>query len=234
MQLLIGCDRTPSAPAVARRPLSEVRGNNTITGHVYLRGTPPMMETIPNKPCCDGAEPLKEETVIVDPNTGGLKNVLISIDGLPPVSAASIPPLMLDQKNCQYVPHVVGICVGQTMTVRSDDATMHNTHFAPQNNEAKNLVTASPGDSKSTTFTAPEYIRLRCDVHPWMSAYVGVFDTPFFAVSGNDGSFEIHDLPPGRYKLVAWHERYGSLERSIDIPSNATTQPSIEIEYRPS
>jgi plastocyanin len=219
----VGCeDQVKREPRVA---IDKVKGDGRVRGVVRFEGTPPVMRTIENRPCHPAAEPIAEEHVVVGAS-GGLKNVFVTVESpaLPKVDGSPLPPAVLDQVSCRYVPHAVGVCVGQTLRVRtSDPGTMHNVHYNPSGNESRNFAMTGAGQEKAVTFTAPEFIRVACDVHPWMSAHVGVFDTPFFAVTDDKGEFEILNLPSGRYKLVAWHERYGKLESDVSVERSAVT-----------
>jgi hypothetical protein len=111
--------------------------------------------------------------------------------------------------------------VGQTLLVRSSDDTLHNVHYKPDRNRPANFGLTAAGAEKKVTFAAPEFVRVKCDVHPWMTAYVGVFETPFFAATGADGRFEIKSLPAGEYTLVAWHELYGRQAQKLEIADEA-------------
>ena len=151
--------------------------------------------------------------------------------GGPRFSGASRDAALLDQKDCQYVPHVLGVQIGQPLEIRSSDPTMHNVHFVPDNNAPGNYGMTQAGDERKVTFDNADIIRFKCDVHPWMTAYVGVFDNPFFAVSANDGSFEIAKVPAGSYKLVAWQEQLGTIERDVVLTSD---QPiDVNFEFKP-
>jgi plastocyanin len=185
------------------------------------------MNQIANDHCLPDAPVLKEETVVVGAN-GGLKNVLVSIEGLGAMDGSSLPPARLDQVDCRYVPHVLGLCAGQTLRVTSSDPTLHNVQFAGTLNRAQNFGMTHAGATRDvTTLTRPEVVPVRCDVHPWMLAYVVVTENPFFAVTGDGGTFEIKDLPPGDYKLVAWHERYGRLEQSLSV----TDEKPLDVKF---
>ncbi|MGB7161520.1 MAG: hypothetical protein WBD40_25900 [Tepidisphaeraceae bacterium] len=187
-----------------------------------------MMATIANKPCHDGAPELEEETVIVG-DGGAMMNVLVFVEGAGTGDGSGREPAVLDQVHCRYVPHVLGVQVGQTLVVRSSDDTMHNVHYKPQHNAAGNFGMTRPGAEKKVTFAAPEFVRVKCDVHPWMTAHVGVFENPFFAVTGVDGKFEIPKLPAGDYTLVAWHELYGRQAQTLTIADE--TKP-VEATFR--
>lgn len=228
--LLVGCDQqtNASAPIATLPDASTIAGSGVIRGTVTLDGTPPAMGEIRNEPCCVGApKTIKEETVVVGAN-GGLANTFVYIEGLPRVNGQSLEAPTLDQVGCRYTPHVVGVCIGQPLRIRTSDDTMHNVHFSPQRNESRNFGMTKPGDEKTVTFREAEFIRAKCDVHPWMTAYVGVFENQFFAATDENGRFEISKLPTGKYKLVTWHERYGRLERDVEV----TGSPSdVQVRY---
>lgn len=175
------------------------------------------MATIPNQPCHAGAPTLRDESVVVD-DRGRLQNVVVYLENPPPApQAENLPPITLDQLNCQYVPHVVALRTGQTLHVLSSDATLHNVHGECVVNEPFNFAMVAAGQSRDLTFARPERFAVRCDVHPWMKAFVAVFDHPYFAVTGSDGSFEIRNVPPGPYVLVAWQERYGQQRVPVTV-----------------
>ncbi len=220
---LTSCDskpRTPVAPPI-------VWGNGSVTGTIRLIGTPPTMRDIPNRPCHAGAPPLKEENVVVD-SSGGLANVFVSIEGVPAGDCSALPAATLDQKDCHFIPHALAVGVGQSVIIRSDDPTMHNVTYSPTNNPPKNFSMVDAGAQSTTTFIAPEYIRVRCDIHPWMNAWVGVFNHPFFAVTASDGAFHIDRIPPGHYTLVAWHEQYGKIEQAITIDAASPVKADLK------
>jgi len=223
--LIAGCDSKSgeSAPVPAR----EIAGSATVKGKILFVGTVPEMGDIPNVPCHEGAPALKEETVVVGAD-GGLKNVLVSIEGIGPGAPRKGEVPLLDQVNCRYVPHVIGVTVGQEMTIRtSDKGTMHNVHMKPDLNPAMNFGQTAAGQEKKVTFAKPEYIQVKCDVHPWMGATIGVFENPFFAVSGDDGSYEIKGVPAGSYKLVTWHEQFGRREMPVVVSDGAVVDGNV-------
>jgi hypothetical protein len=227
-----GCgSKTDSADAKAFMALPKVdHGDNAIRGKVTFTGPPPEMKSIANQPCHDGAGPISEESVVVNPN-GTLLNVFVYVKGVrsDPLPNAAVP--LLDQINCQYIPHAIGVQVGQPLNVRSSDPIIHNVHFTPSKNKADNLNMMSAGAQKTVTFDAPEFIPFKCDIHPWMNAQVGVFANPFFAVTNKEGTFEISHLPAGQFTLVAWHERYGEIEKQVTVTQG---QPVVvDFNYAP-
>jgi plastocyanin len=206
-------------------------GTGMIKGVVRFVGTPPQMATIKNDPCCQGSpKELKEETVVVNENKM-LANVLVWLEGVPSSDGSDRAPALLDQKDCRYVPHVVGVQTGQTLRVRSSDATIHNVHYNATENTSSNFAMQSAGAERLVTFRNKEVIRVKCDVHPWMTAYIGVFDHPFFAATcEGDGSWKIEKVPAGKYTLVAWHEQFGEQRQSVEVTENQTIE--TELSYK--
>jgi len=204
-------------------------GTGSIRGTVKFIGTPPPRAEIPNQPCHEGAGTLKDETVVVNSN-GTLANVVLSLTGVAPSDGVDRDAALLDQVNCRYVPHVVAVQVNQKLTIRSSDPkTLHNVHYNPSNNPAGNFGMTQAGAERQVSFHNPEYFRVKCDVHPWMTGYVAVFDHPFFAVSSEtDGSFEIKKIPAGHYTLTAWHEQYGKVEQPVDVTENQAIDVTLE------
>jgi plastocyanin len=170
--------------------------------------------------CTQGGPPPLAEVVIVGAD-GSLKNVFIHIkQGVDPAYSFDVPtePVVLDQKGCIYVPRVIGVRAGQPVKILNSDSTMHNVHSLPVVNQEQNQSTPVRGFSVTQTFTAPEVpVRFMCNVHNWMSAYVGVMAHPFFAVSDASGAFAIQGVPPGTYTVEAWHEKLGTKTATITI-----------------
>jgi hypothetical protein len=112
--------------------------------------------------------------------------------------------------------------------LQSQDPTMHTVTYAPANNPPQNFSMTAPGAQSTTSFIASEFIHARCDIHPWMNAWIGVFDNPFFAVTGPDGSFQIPRVPAGHYKIAAWHERYGETQQEITVEDGKSVETNFE------
>lgn len=221
--LAAGCDRSAgSTPeGVASQPpaaASQPAGEGVIRGKVMFNGPKPVLQQIDvaGFPACRSHAAPKEEYAVVNPN-GTLKNVLVYLQDAPRVAGAGLPAVMLDQVHCRYEPHVVAVRTGQALTIRSSDDTIHNVHGEPAANPAFNFGQTGAGQRSSIRFTSPEIFRIRCDVHPWMNAYVGVFENPWFAQTGGDGSYEIRNVPPGEYTLIAWQEHYDVQQRKVSV-----------------
>jgi len=192
----------------------------TLRGKVVFEGTPPENPVInmsSDSNC--GAAQIRGEAYVVD--NGGLKNVFVYIkDGLGNKYIYDMPaePVKLDQKGCHYSPHVVGVRATQPLEIGNGDPTLHNVHGMPKENREFNKGQLVAGIKDKVTFTTPEVlIPFKCDVHPWMNAYVGVVAHPFFAVSGDGGTFEIRTIPPGTYTIEAVHEKLGRQTQSVTL-----------------
>ena len=201
----------------------------TITGTVTFDGKTPTLRPLAMDadPACakKHAKPVPTETLVLGSgNTMG--NIMVWVSkGLPAGKTWPAPktPVTLDQKGCQYVPHVMGIMVGQPYRILNSDGILHNVHTLPKINKQFNRAMPPTMKETSTSFEKDEAIfHIKCDVHPWMSAWVGVYTHPFFSVTGTDGKFTISGLDAGTYEITAWHERLGMQTASVTVGANET------------
>jgi plastocyanin len=208
-----------SAPAA-------VTGGATVTGKVAFSGGPPAKELIKMDAdaFCKAAHnaPVYTEEAVVNGN-GTLEWVLVYVKDVqgkfpPPAQAVT-----LDQRGCQYHPHVFGIQAGQDLKIVNSDGTLHNIHALPKINSEFNIGQPFPKMETVKKFDKPEMpVRFKCDVHKWMGAYCGVFSHPFFATTNDQGTFEIKNLPPGTYTIEAWHEKYGTQTQNVTVSGSDT------------
>lgn len=206
--------------------------NGVIKGKVIFKGDPKKyvrttLDTSKDPKCKTFKEKIGSYEVILnakgEPVT--VRNVLVYVkSGLgdrkyePPKE-----PVTLDQKGCEYVPHVLGVMEGQEILIRNSDDTNHNIHFLPKANEEFNKTQPKVGmEDKVVMKTAEEPFRIKCDVHPWMGAHIGVFKHPFFSVTGEDGTFELKGLPPGKYTINAFHETFGTISADVEVATGET------------
>lgn len=140
-------------------------------------------------------------------------------------------PVVLTQTGCEYNPHVFGIMAGQTLTVINGDPTNHNIHFLPKKNQAWNFTQPKKDMTKNLTLEKEDAFKIKCDVHPWMGCYIQVFDHPFYAVTGKDGTFELKGLPPGKYVIEAWHETFGTQTTTVKVAVDETQ--TADFTYEP-
>ncbi len=130
---------------------------------------------------------------------------------------------MLDQNGCRYEPHVLGLTVGQTLKILNSDGLLHNVHALPKINTGFNRAMPASVTEAEYTFDKEEFMfKVKCDVHPWMGAYISVMRHPFFDVTGKDGRFEIRDVPPGTYEIEIWHEKLGTKTARVTIEGDET------------
>ena len=205
----------------------------SISGMIMLDGTPPAPKTInmAGVPPCAKQHTADNRATTEDvvPGDGGtLQNVVVYLKGDFSAYSFDVPqtPAVLDQGACQFHPHVVALMVGQPLDVASSDPTGHNVNAMAKINAVWNHTLAPRAQQPyRQSFAHPEVaIPVKCNIHPWMKAYIAVLDSPYFAVTGKDGTFTLRNVPPGTYTLTAWHEAYGSMEQSVTVaPHEAKT-----------
>jgi plastocyanin len=206
-----------------------------IIGTITLKGTPP--PEVANTLLKDDVTCGKSHTTmptthhfVVGPNKE-LANVVVSLKGVGGKSTgASAPPAVLDQNGCEYVPSILAVQTGQKILAKNSDPVMHNVHVNPTvaaNNQPINSAAQMQGAADLTiVFKQPEnFLKFQCDVHPWMFAWVSVFDHPYFSVSGKDGTFKIANVPPGKYTIVAMHRKAApaGVEKEIEVKDGDVT-----------
>lgn len=200
-----------------------------VAGQVNFKGKAPKrtalkMDADAHCKAAHAGNPVGSETVIVNSNNT-LKNVIVYVkEGLS--GNFPVPPdkPVIDQKGCIYEPHVLSCMVKQPVIVRNSDATLHNIHGLPKKNAVFNFAQPRVNMEKEMSFTKEEFFRVKCDVHPWMSAWVGVFKHPFHSVTDGMGAFQIQGLPPGKYVIGAWHEKYGEVTQAVTVEKDKATK----------
>lgn len=180
-----------------------------ITGKVTLKGTPPAEIPIKFDQTCGAfhSEPVTTHRYQVAAD-GGLANVFVYISKGTEGKKfdALTTPVQLDQKNCMYQPYIIGVMVNQPIQIKNEDPVLHNVHALPKKNDEFNFAQPLQGQTDERKFSNPEVlIKVKCDVHDWMLAYVGVVDNPYFAITDKDGKFTIKNVPAGDYTLTAYH-----------------------------
>ncbi len=217
--------RSSTPAAVAADPATAA----TLIGQVGLDGTPPPSEVIrlDGDPKCvtlAAGEGRRTEYVVMGQGNS-LRNVFVYVkDGLAP-GRYPVPsaPAVLDQQKCRYVPRVLGVQVGQQLTIRNSDALLHNVHAEGQINQPFDIGTPIQGMEVTRTFATREVmVPVKCNVHSWMHAYIGVLDHPYFAVTDASGRFSIPQLSPGTYTIEAWHERFGTQTQQVTVAARET------------
>lgn len=209
---------------------------SSISGTVTYNGKVPNLKPLAMDadPACAAkhTSPVANEMLVLGAGNA-LGNVMVRVKS--PVAGtftAPAQPVVIDQDGCQYSPHVLGVMVGQTLKIKNSDGLLHNVHALPKINTPFNMAMPANRTEADTKFGKEEGMFLvKCDVHPWMSAYVGVFSNPFFAVSGKDGKFSIGGLPPGTYEVEAWHEKLGTRSASVTVAADKSA--TVDFAFAP-
>lgn len=208
-----------------------------IAGKVKLTGTPPPEKTITLDAMCGKLSPngLTTRHYVVGGDKG-LANVFVYVkEGAKPAPATG-EGAMLDQVGCEYVPYVMGVQAGQTFKVKNSDAVLHNVHALPKpgsGNKEKNIAQPVKGMTTPFVFDKPEVlVKFKCDVHPWMFAYVGVTDNPYFAVTDKDGNYKISGLPAGEYTVEVVHLKAGNQSQKITVGADDKKSQDFTLEAK--
>ena len=213
---------------------------STVTGTVIFDGKAPALKPIPMdaEAVCHkkhSGKPAPNEALVLGAGNS-MGNIMVWVSkGLPVGKTWPAPktPVVLDQDGCMYKPHVTGIMVGQAYRILNSDGILHNIHTLPKINPAFNRGQPATVKEMTTTFAKPEAIfTVKCDVHPWMSAYIGVYTHPFFSVTSTDGKFTISGLDAGTYEITAWHERPGTQTASVTVSGSDTKSQNFKFAVK--
>ena len=226
-----GGESEPAAVAEPAAPVFDPSTAGNVSGMVMVDGELPaaeelMMNSDPN--CVTAATNTMSSTYVG--SDGHLGNVFVYVrEGLGDMTFPTPSEVVtLNQEGCRYIPHVMGVQVGQTLNIVNSDPTLHNIHATPAANQEFNMGQPIQGMEFERTFDTPEImVPMRCDVHGWMNSYIGVLEHPFFAVTGEDGMFDISTLPPGDYVLEAWHEALGTQTQNVTVTTGGTAEVSF-------
>jgi plastocyanin len=208
----------------------------SISGKITYEGTPAKQKPIDmsKEPTCAKQHPngISTETVVTGPGNT-LQNVIVYISAGAPDDAAPSQAVTITQHGCQYLPHVVPMVVNQELKVVNDDQTSHNIHPLAKVNREWNKSQPPGTPPFSEKFDKPEFIAVKCNVHPWMHGTFAVLKTSHFAVSGENGGFTLPNLPPGKYTVAAWHESYGEQTQEVTIAGSETKTISFVFKAKP-
>jgi plastocyanin len=198
----------------------------TIKGRVTFTGKEPGNKVIRMgmDPMCAaanaGKRPVDMVYLVGDNNTLG--NVFVKLEGSFPATPVPTQPVEIDQRACFYVPRVVGARVGQALRLKNNDNLLHNVHADSLKGNTFNFAEPVKGMQRDVTLKDEEMLRIGCDVHRWMTAWVGVVSHPYFAVSDDNGTFTIANVPAGRRTITAWHESLGTLTKAVEVKAGQT------------
>jgi len=225
--LLLACSIV-AAGAVAQSNTGTIKGHLRLTGK--LPGNPIIRMGM--DPMCSKMNAGKRviQQYVVATADGSLANVFVRLKGNVPQTPIPTQPVVIDQQACVYTPRVVGARVGQTVQIKNSDMLLHNVDASSGKNNGFNI--AQPRAALVYEFKPKNeeiMLHLKCDVHNWMNAYVGIVTNPYFAVSNTMGTFQIDKVPPGTYTLEAWHERFGLVSKPVTVKAGAIA--SVDFDY---
>jgi hypothetical protein len=219
-------------PALAAYEVVTVTNGGTIDGVVTLSGTAPAgapIKVTKNQDYC--GQTIPDPVYAVD-SSGGLANVIVYLKDITKGRGAPSEPLALVNTKCMFSPRAQGAMVSEQVKISSDDTVLHNTH--PQNAETNATIfnVALPFKGFSVTKPLPSMpmmIKVKCDAHEWMHAWIMELDHPYFATTGADGHFTIKDVPPGTYTLAVWHEAAGEKSAPVVVAAGQTVKSKITL-----
>jgi hypothetical protein len=201
-------------------------GSGSITGKVTYTGTPMKMKPIDmsKEPSCakQHATPITTENVATGPGNT-LQWVVVYISAGDEGTTTASQGVRYDQKGCEYLPHILPMLAGQQLQIYNDDQTSHNIHPLAKVNQEWNKSQPPGSPPIDTKWDKPEFIPVKCNIHPWMHGYFVVLKTSHYAVTGDDGTFEIKGLPAGKYTVTAWQEQYGTKTQDVTVGASAAT-----------
>lgn len=208
----------------------------TVSGKVTYTGTPAKPKTIDmsKEPSCakQHAAPVTTETVVTGAGNT-LDNVVVYISEGADDANAPAQAVTFTQKGCQYLPHVIALHTGQELQVANADQTSHNIHPLAKVNREWNKSQPPGSPNISEKFDAPEFISVKCNIHPWMHGWFAVLKTSHYAVTGDGGAFSLPNLPPGKYTITAWQEDYGTKTAEVTITGNETKNIDFSFVAKP-
>ena len=229
--VLVAAGNKPQEAAAVKTAEAAPAGGATLSGSISITGSVPAPQKIKMAadPACAQAHPDAVMSQDVAASNGKLQYVLVYVkDGLSGSFPAPTESVTINQTGCMYQPHVFGVQVGQKLEILNSDSTLHNINCQAKVNRKFNIAQPAKGMKSVKTFDQPEVgVPFKCNVHPWMAAYAGVFSHPFFAVSSADGSFSIKNLPAGTYTVEAWHEKLGVQSQKVTVADGETKQVSF-------
>ncbi len=201
-------------------------GNGAVSGKVTYVGTPAKAEPIDmsKDPACVKlhAKPLLTEQAVTGPSNT-LGNVVVYISaGADAAPAEGMSEASFDEQGCRYTSHVLVVRVGQNIRFSNSDPLSHNIHTLAKVNREWNRIQPAQTPAFSYAYDKDEFIPVKCNIHPWMQGYLAVLKTSHFAVTHEDGTYTLPELPPGKYTVTAWHELYGTQSREITIAGSET------------
>ena len=207
----------------------DVKDGGSISGTVKFKGTAPAPKKLDvgkDKEVCDKA-PKVDQSLIV--SNGNLVNAIITITDIQKGKKIELKKVTLDQKGCEYHPHVLAFPAGSPVEILNPDGILHNIHSYSKVNSPFNQAQPKFKKSLDVKIEKPEAIEVKCDVHGWMHGWLVATENPYFAVTDNSGSFKLTDVPAGSYTVEVWHEKLGKSTQKVTVKAKEEAKVNFEI-----
>jgi plastocyanin len=207
-----------------------VANGGSISGVVKFKGTPPArapLEVNKDKEVCAVTPKLSRDLIVAA--DGGIQYAVVSITNIQKGKAQPQDKVVLDQKGCEYLPHVVQVPAGGSVEILNSDGILHNIHTYSKDNPPLNRAQPKFKKTLNETFAKPEMVKLTCDVHGWMSGWLVVQDHPYYVVTDEKGAFKLTDVPAGDYELKVWQEKLGETTQKVTVQPGADTTVTFEL-----
>lgn len=223
LALMLAVSAVPTATGFAETHLAQVTGRVTLVGRLPV----PIAYTPTKEPDVCGTAPQSSDEVVVAAE-GAVRYAVVSLSGMGPSGRAAQMSVTLDQKRCRFEPHVVLIPAGATLEILNSDNTLHNVRTTSKKNPPFNKAQPKAVKKIKQIFNAaPERIKVQCDAHSWMSAWIIVQENPYYAITDAQGQFTLNNVAPGEYTLTYWHERFGEQTSRITVPHAGTVSVDL-------
>ena len=217
------------ATSMAQYKGGDVKDGGSISGTVKFNGTAPAptkLEVRKDKEVC-GKSPKVDQSLVV--NNGNLANAVVTITDIKTGKKIDAKKVTLDQKGCEYQPHVLAFPVGTTVEILNPDGILHNVHSYSKANSPFNMAQPKFKKTLDVKIDKPEAIEVKCDVHGWMQGWLVATESPYVAVTDNSGNFKLTDVPPGSYTVEVWHEKLGKNTQKVSVKAKEDAKVSFEV-----
>jgi len=220
---------TLPASAMAQYAAGDVKDGGTISGTVKFKGSAPApkkLDVNKDKEVC-GKTPKVDQSLVV--NNGNIANAVVTITDIKKGKKIESKKITLDQKGCEYHPHVLAFPAGSTVEILNPDGILHNVHSYSKVNSPFNVAQPKFKKTLAQKIEKPETIEIKCDVHSWMSGWLVATPNPYFAVTDNSGSFKLTDVPAGSYTVEVWHEKLGKSTQKVTVKAKQDAKVGFEL-----
>ena len=217
------------ASSMAQYKGGDVKDGGSISGTVKFKGTAPApkkLEVSKDKEVC-GKTPKVDQSLVV--NNGNLANAVVTITDIKTGKKIDVKKVTLDQKGCEYQPHVLAFPVGTTVEILNPDGILHNVHSYSKVNSPFNLAQPKFKKTLDVKIDKPEAIEVKCDVHGWMQGWLVATESPYAAVTDNSGNFKLTDVPAGTYTMEVWHEKLGKNTQKVTVKAKEDAKVNFEV-----